>query len=155
MKCAWHSKCPIRGNLCSYSCYDHYPNYMKVRWQRWVFSSCELLLKCFFIQRHLGAGGDCKWVQTIAGPSHRSINFFPFHQPFTIEMVVTAWNSTIRTSFIYFRPQTPGNMQNSLGKKTFEAVLNYQYLNVNKCQILYRKPILLEWKKNFQARMRG
>lgn len=37
-------------------------------------------------------------------------------------------------------------MQNSLGKKTLQGALKYQYLSVNKCQVLYRKPIFLERK---------
>lgn len=107
-------------------------------------------VKCFFIQWH---PRYWKWPQVGAGNEEalpKSSSFFPFPQPFSTTVVI-AWNTTARALLIYFRLLTPVIMQNSLGKKTLQAAFKHQYLSVDKCQVLSRKPIFLEWKKSFHV----
>lgn len=145
-----NNKCSVHGNVCFQSHYGHCASYWMVRS---VFSMCQLLLSVSSLSGTLDAGGDRRWVQIRTEALPKSSSFFPFPQPFSTT-VVTAWNTTARALLIYFRLLTPVIMQNSLGKKTLQAAFKHQYLSVDKCEVLYRQPIFLEWKKSFQARMR-
>lgn len=144
------SECSVHGNVCFQSRYDHCPSYWMARS---VFSVCQLVLSVSSFSGTLDTRGDRRWVQVMTEALPKSSSFFPFPQPFST-MVVTAWNTTARALLIYFRLLTPVIMQNSSVKKTRQAAFKHQYLSVDKCQVLYRKPVFLEWNKSFQARMR-